>query len=495
MKGTDFVFTGPTLQPAQVRALLPTAQILPPVRHGDLLRLAPGAGDRVFIIDGLFLQAASVRHREILYLLQHGVTVAGSSSMGALRAAELWQFGMRGFGEIFRLYRDGIIDGDAEVAIVHGTAEDSYRGYSDPLVSIRIALREAASTGAISEQDARQLLEVAGAMPFRSRSFRALDAIACAHLPVVCADAFTQWRSAHDTDAKAADARLMLAAAAAGDPELRPAGIGDQPIRHVHTRLLDMWEHRFHGAEADGEWVADADAATALRLAHPSFREAHRQHTLARVTGFPPDHPALIEHAAAAARARGLLPPDSDQAVSWLTERDLAQPADEVLATLLVRAFGVLSGQPGYTKWALPPQMRTPARLAWGREFVTAARRCNERMLTPVPGSTRRQFRPEVVDRAVARLWGCGISELEAQAWDRGIADVAELRRMAEPFVAHLKTSGAPGATTAENLPPATRPATAKEPAWPTRPRPATSSRLSMPRQHRQPYSPRGGDS
>jgi hypothetical protein len=465
--GTDFVFTGPTLQPAQVGALLPAAQILPPVRHGDLLRLDPGAGDRVLIIDGLFLQSAAVRHREILYLLQRGVTVAGSSSMGALRAAELWQFGMRGFGEIFRLYRDGVIDGDAEVAIVHGTAEDSYRAYSDPLVSIRIALLEAASAAAISDQEARQLLQLAAAIPFRSRSFRALDAVAREHLPVARADAFTQWRSAHDTDAKAADARLMLAAAAGGDPGLCPAGAGDQPIRHVHTRLLDLWEHRFHGAGVDGEWVADADAATAIRLAHPGFPAAHRRHILARVTGFPADHPALVEHAAVAARVRGLVAPDAEQATSWLTERDLAKPADEVLATLLVRAFGTLSGQPGHTKWTLPPQMRTPVTLAWGRAFVAAARRCNERLLTPVAGSPRRQFRPEVIDRTVARLWECEISDIEERLWDRGIADVAELRRMAEPFVAHLKTYGSPSIP-AESLPPATPRATAKEPAWPT---------------------------
>src|SRR4051795_6166004 len=106
------VFVGPSLPRAEVAALLPDAEIRPPVRHGDLLRLDVGAEDAVLIIDGLFLQTASVRHREIMYLLQRGVTVAGSSSMGALRAAELWPYGMRGFGEVFRLYRDGEIDGD-----------------------------------------------------------------------------------------------------------------------------------------------------------------------------------------------------------------------------------------------------------------------------------------------------------------------------------------------------------------------------------------------
>ena len=150
------------------------------MRHGDLLSPDLGRGDQVLLIDGLFLQAASVRHREILCLLERGVTVAGSSSMGALRAAELWPYGMRGYGEIFRLYRDGEIDGDDEVAIVHGTREDGYRGYSEPLVNIRIALRDAAADGVLAAGQARLMAELATAMPFRSRSFRALEDAALA---------------------------------------------------------------------------------------------------------------------------------------------------------------------------------------------------------------------------------------------------------------------------------------------------------------------------
>ena len=65
---------------------------------------------------GLFMLKAPVRHLEILALLADGVTVAGSSSMGALRAAELWRYGRRGVGEIFELFRSGVVVGDDEVA-------------------------------------------------------------------------------------------------------------------------------------------------------------------------------------------------------------------------------------------------------------------------------------------------------------------------------------------------------------------------------------------
>ncbi|NUR26787.1 MAG: hypothetical protein HOV83_13255, partial [Catenulispora sp.] len=340
--GTTTVFVGPSLPAEQVVALLPHARILPPVKHGDLLRLDPAPGDRVLIIDGLFLQTASVRHREILALLGRGVTVAGSSSMGALRAAELWRYGMRGYGEVFRLYRDGEIDGDDEVAVVHGVAEDGHRAFCDPLVAIRVALRRAHDADALTTAEAEPMLKAVAALPFRSRSFRALELMHPAGPDA--AHRFQVWRSEHDTDLKAADARLLLRAAAAEDPALRPAGAGDLPVRNVHTWIFDMWEHEYHGgmvaesaqvadadgdgspvaAEAHGIWVADTEAAAALRLFHPEFPEQHRRHVLSWVAGLPHDHPAVVERAVAVARERGLAPAPG----GWLTAHDLVRPED-----------------------------------------------------------------------------------------------------------------------------------------------------------------------
>jgi hypothetical protein len=429
---TDVVFAGPTLPTPEVAALLPGARVLPPVCHGDLLGLDLTAGDRVLIIDGVFWQAASVRHREILYLLRRGVIVSGSSSMGALRAAELHRFGMRGFGEIFGLYRDGVVEGDDEVAVMHGTAEDSYRAYSDPLVSIRIALRDAAAAGVIGAEDAEALLDLARAMPFRARSFRALDRAADGR--IAGAEAFAAWRSGRDTDAKAADARIMLAAAAARDPVLRPAGPCDEPIDNVRTSLFADWQYRFRGVQVGDELVSDSEAIGAIRLAYPGFRDAYRRHVLGEITGAQPDGPTLVAQAAAVARARGLRADVPALAGGWLTGPEMALDGDEALATLLARMIGVRLP-------SLPASMTTPTALAWGRQFTAVARGLNARLLAPAGGS-RRRFRPAVVDEAVADLWGCDVNSLEAQAWDRGIASLTALRRLAEPFVAHLKILG-----------------------------------------------------
>lgn len=76
-----------------------------PRRHrraaGDLLRLAPRPG----IVDGSFHQTRAVRHKEILALIDAGVTVLGAASMGALRAAELDTYGMIGVGRVYDDFR------------------------------------------------------------------------------------------------------------------------------------------------------------------------------------------------------------------------------------------------------------------------------------------------------------------------------------------------------------------------------------------------------
>ncbi len=418
---TTWVFVGPTLPRAEVAALLPAALVRPPVRHGDLLRLDPRADDTVLIIDGFFLQTASVRHREIMALLQRGVTVAGSSSMGALRAAELWRYGMRGYGEVFRLYRDGVIDGDDEVAIVHGTGEDGHRPYSDPAVAIRVALRDAAAAGAIGAEEAARALAEVVATPFRARSFRATER----GMPAAAAQRFRAWRAGHECDVKADDARLLLTAAAAADAGLRPAGPGDEPVRNVHTWIFDMWEHRHHGGTTGGEWVADGDASVAIRLFHPRFRELHRLHVLAQVAGVDPEDPDVVERAVAVARARGLAPTGTG---GWITPAELAGPADELLATLLVRAFGC-ARRWSPTRGDLPPALRGEQALGAGRAVVLAARRRAAPAAPPAPGD---------VDRAMSAAWGCPPESLEQQAWDRGIPDTATLRAVAAPFATYV---------------------------------------------------------
>src|SRR5213078_1461876 len=127
-----FIFTGPTISPAEASAEL-KAVYLPPAAEGDVYRVALHRPQAIGIIDGYFQSIPTVRHKEILWAMSRGIHVFGSASMGALRAAELAAFGMEGAGKIFKLYRDGVLDDDDEVAIAHGSAEVEFIAGSEAM--------------------------------------------------------------------------------------------------------------------------------------------------------------------------------------------------------------------------------------------------------------------------------------------------------------------------------------------------------------------------
>jgi hypothetical protein len=167
------VFLGPSLPREQARALL-DADYLPPARKGDIYRLIPSGVRTIVLIDGVFHTTPSVWQRELLDAIDEGIQVLGASSMGALRAAELHRHGMIGQGTIFEWYRDGVIDGDDEVALWHASEEHDYRPLSEPLVNLRCTLLQAVEDGCLTEAQARGLTAYAKQLYYPQRSYRAL---------------------------------------------------------------------------------------------------------------------------------------------------------------------------------------------------------------------------------------------------------------------------------------------------------------------------------
>jgi hypothetical protein len=162
------VFLGPSLDLATARSCL-EATYLPPIKRGDLAQVPPGTGI-VGIIDGEFQQTPAVSPKEILPLLDRGVTVCGASSIGALRAAELHTEGMIGVGAIFEMYRDRIIDADDEVAVAYSPS--TLRPVSEPLVNIRFALCAAVAQGVIAEGEADKIINSLKDVYFPLRSYQ-----------------------------------------------------------------------------------------------------------------------------------------------------------------------------------------------------------------------------------------------------------------------------------------------------------------------------------
>ena len=211
---TTVLYLGPTLTVAEARARLPGAVIAPPVSVGEVLVLARRRGiTRIAIVDGYFERMAAVWHKEILIALERGISVWGAASMGALRAAELAAFGMRGVGSIYRAFARGQLVADDEVAVAHLPAERGFAATSDALVNLRHGIARAPM---LTGPTRAALVELARRRFYRERSWQTLIADArAAGLPGRQLNALAGWPK---PDLKAADARLLLRRLAGSDP-------------------------------------------------------------------------------------------------------------------------------------------------------------------------------------------------------------------------------------------------------------------------------------
>ncbi|MFK7994093.1 MAG: TfuA-like protein [Granulosicoccus sp.] len=206
----NIIFAGPTISHLQISQHLDCV-CLPPIAHGDILDVLTRSPNAIGIIDGYFEGAPSVWHKEILYAMDQGVRVYGSASMGALRAAELHTFGMIGVGKIFEWYRDGVVEDDDEVAVLHGPAEADYLVASVPMVSIRATLALAQEQDVISADQMASLLLFAKRAFYKTRNWSSILS--------ACDDIFGEgsmgkvlaaWLSKHKVDQKRCDAIQML---------------------------------------------------------------------------------------------------------------------------------------------------------------------------------------------------------------------------------------------------------------------------------------------
>jgi hypothetical protein len=207
-----YVFTGPTISAKEAGREL-KAFYLPPAAEGDVYRVALERPRAIGIIDGYFQSVPAVRHKEILWAMSHGIHVFGSASMGALRAAELAPFGMEGIGTIFQLYRDGALEDDDEVAIVHGPADLGYPVSSEAMVNIRQTLAKARQRGVISDKVRLELESIGKESFYPDRNYRLILGRAREHkLPETQLKRFEHWLPMNGVDQKKQDAVAMLRA-------------------------------------------------------------------------------------------------------------------------------------------------------------------------------------------------------------------------------------------------------------------------------------------
>jgi hypothetical protein len=207
---TVYIFTGPTLHAAAGRKEL-DAVFLPPASQGDVYRVAARHPAAIGIVDGRFQDVPAVWHKEILWALSQGIPVYGSASMGALRAAELAAFGMRGVGWIFEAYRDGLLEDDDEVAVAHAGVEDDFLPTSDAMINIRRTLAAAQADGIIDVQTTTRLTTAIKEVFYPLCSYRLVRPLGRkVGLPSADIDKLEAWLRQNRIDQKRTDAVEML---------------------------------------------------------------------------------------------------------------------------------------------------------------------------------------------------------------------------------------------------------------------------------------------
>jgi len=176
-----------------------------------VIRIAERKPAAIAIVDGYFECVPAVWHKEILFAIRQGIAVFGASSMGALRAAELHPFGMIGVGAIFEAYRDGRLEDDDEVAVVHGPAELGFPMLSEAMVNIRRTLADAEAEGVLPPAVAQTLEGLAKELPYRERGYgRVLRLAGELGVDAQALARFRTWLPTGRVDQKREDAKLML---------------------------------------------------------------------------------------------------------------------------------------------------------------------------------------------------------------------------------------------------------------------------------------------
>ncbi|HET9929635.1 MAG TPA: TfuA domain-containing protein, partial [Polyangiaceae bacterium] len=210
-----------------------------------------------------------------------GVHVYGASSMGALRAAELSAFGMRGVGQVFEALASGELEDDDEVAVAHAPASRGFQPLSEAMVNLRVGLRRAEREGIISTATHEALLPLVKAQFYPERSWASVMSLGeAAGLPRSELRALVHFARTKQPNAKREDAVALLELIGAELEQARRS-----PHRPNFTFESSVfWERTRENMASHG--VSDADervhrisreaVRTHVRLTDSKFRELQR---------------------------------------------------------------------------------------------------------------------------------------------------------------------------------------------------------------------------
>jgi hypothetical protein len=209
MAADKLIFAGPSFSGLQ-KETPSSVSLKPPCKQGDIYLASLQKPSVIAIVDGYFDGVPSVWHKEILWALSQGIHVLGAASMGALRAAETDSFGMKGIGAVYESYRDGVLEDDDEVALLHGPCEMDFVPLSLAMVNVRATVAKAVERDKISDAAANRILQTAKSQFYKTRTWKTLLERSALDLDGLTSTIdLTDWLSENEVDQKKHDAEAL----------------------------------------------------------------------------------------------------------------------------------------------------------------------------------------------------------------------------------------------------------------------------------------------
>ena len=151
MEKNTILFAGPSLYGLETKKY-EWLDICGPACQSDIYSIINYRSyKRIILADGLYKSIPAPWHKEILMALEMNIEVYGVASLGALRAAELDVYGMKGSGQVYEYIRSNIVD-DSEVAVVHKPERNKWEAMTLAHVEVKYWGEEMRRQGKITNE-------------------------------------------------------------------------------------------------------------------------------------------------------------------------------------------------------------------------------------------------------------------------------------------------------------------------------------------------------
>ncbi len=173
MEKTAILFAGPSLHGVDT-SKYPWLDVCGPACQSDIYSVLNHKHyTRIILADGLYKSIPAPWHKEILLALEMNIEVYGVASLGALRAAELNEYGMKGSGKVYEYISSNIVD-DSEVAVMHKPQKNQWEAMTLAHVEVKYWSEKIEEEGRIGKNISREIIKWSKNKHFERRTKKAL---------------------------------------------------------------------------------------------------------------------------------------------------------------------------------------------------------------------------------------------------------------------------------------------------------------------------------